>query len=32
MPQNGAKKVFREKKTNNKVPLMFLEVKLLRQR
>ena len=32
MPQNGKKKVFREKQTTNKVPLMLLDVKLLKER
>ena len=30
IPENGGKKVFSYKQTNNKVALMFWEVKLLR--
>ena len=30
MPQNGIKKIFRDKKRNKKVLLMFLDVKVLR--
>ena len=29
MAQNGRKNIFREKQTTNKVPLMFLDVKVL---
>ena len=29
MPQNGRKNIFRDKQTKNKVPLMFLDVKVL---
>ena len=32
MPQNGTKKIFSDKQRTNKVPQMFLEVKVLRQR
>ena len=32
MPENGRKKIFREKKTRNKVPLMFLDVKVLTEK
>ena len=29
MPENGTKNIFREKKTANKEPVMFLDIKLL---
>ena len=29
MPQNDRKKIFRDKQTTNKVPLMFLDAKVL---
>ena len=29
MPENGRKNVFKGKQTTNKVPLMFLDVKVL---
>ena len=32
MPENGRKNVFREKQTTKKVPLMFLDVKVLTER
>ena len=32
MPENGRKKIFREKETRNKVPLMFLDIKVLTER
>ena len=31
MPQNGRNKVFRSKETTSKVPLMFLDVKMLQE-
>ena len=31
-PQNGRKKIFRDKQTTNKVPLMVLDIKLLTER
>ena len=32
IPQNGTKKIFRDKQTTNKIPLMFLDVKVLMER
>ena len=32
MPENATKNIFREKQTTNKVPLMFLDVKVLMER
>ena len=32
MQENGTKSIFRDKQTINKVPLMFLDVKVLRER
>ena len=32
MPENGKKNIFREKQTTNKMPLMFLDVNVLRER
>ena len=32
MPENGRKNVVRDKETINKVPLMFLDVKMLTKR
>ena len=32
MPENGRNKIYRDKQTTNKVPLMFLDVKLLTER
>ena len=32
IPENGTKKVFRDKQVPNKVPLLFLDVKMLRQK
>ena len=32
MPQSGTKNIFSNKETTNKVPLMFLNVKVLKQR
>ena len=32
MQENGTKKIFRDKDTTNKVPLMFLDVKVLTKR
>ena len=29
MPQNGKKNIFREEETKNKIPLMFLDAKIL---
>ena len=32
MPENGRNNIFRDKQTTNKVPLMFLDVKVLAER
>ena len=32
MPENGRKNIFRNKEITNKVPLMFLDVKVLTER
>ena len=32
MPQNGTKKIFSKKQTTRKVPLLVLDVKVLKQR
>ena len=32
MPQNGTKKIFSNKKTTSKVPLMFLNFKVVTER
>ena len=32
MPQNGTNKIFSEKQRTDKVPVMFLEVKVLREK
>ena len=32
IPENAGKRIFREKRTRNKIPLMFLDVKMLMER
>ena len=32
MPENDRKNIFRDKQTTNKVPLMFLDVRVLTER
>ena len=32
MPEGGRKNIFKDKQTTNKVPVMFLDVKVLRER